>query len=96
MTRELTEKDRKVLKFEKRPGYVFSGLFLCFGGLFNLVYFAIVKTDPNYLMIGLIPVLCATSTLQKRAIEYQCDRVLNFEKWVTRRIFGYVYKAKKE
>ncbi|MGE0078102.1 MAG: hypothetical protein AB7S48_09600 [Bacteroidales bacterium] len=54
MTEELTEKDRKVLKFEKRPGYVFAGLILCFGGLFNLIYFLIIKSEFNYLMIGLI------------------------------------------
>ena len=54
MTKELTDKDRKVLKYEKRIGFVFSGLFLSFGGLFNLFYFVLNKSEDNYLMIILI------------------------------------------
>ncbi|PKP19940.1 MAG: hypothetical protein CVU05_10210 [Bacteroidetes bacterium HGW-Bacteroidetes-21] len=54
MTRELTDKDRKVLKYEKRIGYVFSGLIICFGGLFNLLYFVLNETGQNYLMVSLI------------------------------------------
>ena len=55
MNRELTEKDRKVLKYEKRIGYVFSGLVLSFGGLLNLFYFVLNnKTGQNFLVIGLI------------------------------------------
>ena len=54
MTKELTEKDRNVLKYEKRIGYVFSGLILSFGGLFNVSYFVMKKTELNYLHIGLI------------------------------------------
>jgi len=54
MTKELTDKDRKVLKYEKRIGFVFSGLIICFGGLFNLLYFVLNKTGQNYLMVSLI------------------------------------------
>lgn len=39
MTKLLTENDRKILKYEKRIGYVFAGLILSFGALFNLFYF---------------------------------------------------------
>lgn len=51
---ELTENDRKILKYEKRIGYVFMTLIYSFGGLFNLFYFIIQKDNPNYLMISLI------------------------------------------
>jgi len=51
MTQELTNKDRKVLKYEKRIGYVLGGLILCFGGLFNLFYFLLIKSDYNYLLV---------------------------------------------
>jgi len=54
MTTELTEKDRKVLKYERRIGYVFSGLIISFGGLFNFLYFVLIKSEFNYLMVGLI------------------------------------------
>lgn len=54
MEKNLTEKDIKILKYEKRIGYVFSGLILCFGGLFNLIYFILTKVNPEYLMLGLI------------------------------------------
>lgn len=54
MQKKLTEKDIKILKYEKRIGYVFSGLILCFGGLFNLIYFILTKVNPEYLMVGLI------------------------------------------
>lgn len=53
MTRSLTDKDRGVLKYEKRIGYVFSGLVICFGGLFNLIYFLLNKTGPDYLVLSL-------------------------------------------
>ncbi len=54
MTKELTKKDRKILKYEKRIGFVFSGLIISFGGLFNLLYFVLNKTEQNYLLISLI------------------------------------------
>lgn len=54
MTKELTDKDRKVLKYERRIGFVFSGLVLCFGGLFNLFYFVLNKSEQTYLIIILI------------------------------------------
>lgn len=54
MFQNLTEKDRKVLKYEKRAGYVLSGLILCFGGLFNLVYLVMPSNEPNFLIIGII------------------------------------------
>jgi hypothetical protein len=54
MNRELTDKDRKVLKYERRIGFVFSGLIICFGGLFNLIYFVLNKTGQDYLMVSLI------------------------------------------
>ena len=54
MTIELTEKDKKTLKGEKRIGYVFSGMILCFGGLFNLYYFISNKPIQDYLIISLI------------------------------------------
>ncbi len=37
---ELTEKDRKYIKYQMRMGWVFAIIILSFGGLFNLVYFA--------------------------------------------------------
>ena len=54
MNIELTDKDRKMLKYEKRIGFVFSGLVICFGGLYNLFYFLTNNTGQNYLMISLI------------------------------------------
>jgi hypothetical protein len=54
MIKELTDKDRKVLKYERRIGFVFSGLILSFGGLFNLIYLVLNKTVQNYLMVILI------------------------------------------
>lgn len=54
MDKELTDKDRKVLKYERRIGFVFSGLILSFGGLFNLIYFVLNKIEQNYLMVILI------------------------------------------
>lgn len=54
MTRELIDKDRKILKYERRIGFVFSGLILCFGGFFNLFYFMLNKSEHDYLMISLI------------------------------------------
>ena len=54
MTEKLTDKDRKVLKYERRIGFVFSGLIVCFGGLFNLLYFVLNKTELDYLMVYLI------------------------------------------
>lgn len=51
MTRELTEKDRKVLKYEKRIGFVFAGIIICFGGFFNFFYFVLNKSGVNFLMI---------------------------------------------
>ena len=50
----LTNQDRKVLNYEKRMGYVFSGLVLIAGGFFNLFYFLLIKTEPNYLFVSLI------------------------------------------
>ena len=57
MIKELTEKDIKVLKHEKRIGYVLSGLIVAFGGLFNLGYFILnIKHRYNYTMIGFIDI----------------------------------------
>jgi hypothetical protein len=50
----LTNQDRKVLNYEKRIGYVFSGLVIIAGGFFTLFYFLLIKTEPNYLLVGLI------------------------------------------
>ena len=54
MKRELTDKDRKVLNYEKRIGFVFSALIICFGGLFNLLYFVSNNTQQNYLLVSFI------------------------------------------
>ena len=54
MTSALTESDRKVLKYEKRIGYVFAGLILSFGGFFNFFYFILNKNGYNFLMIVFI------------------------------------------
>lgn len=56
MTKKLTDKDRKVLKYEKRIGFVFCGLIICFGCLFNLLYFILNKTGQDYLMVSLIDI----------------------------------------
>lgn len=54
MIDKLTEEDRKILKYEKRIGYVFSGIIVFCGGMFNLLYFTLNNTLPDYLLIGLI------------------------------------------
>ena len=51
---ELTENDRKILKQEKRIGYVFMTLIYSFGGLFNLFYFIFQKDSPDYKLISFI------------------------------------------
>jgi len=57
MVKELTEKDIKVLKHEKRIGYVYALLIVSFGGLFNLGYFILnIKHGYNYTMIGFIDI----------------------------------------
>ncbi len=53
MTRELTEQDIKTLQFGKRIGYAFLFITLCLGALLNLTYFLLIKTEPNYLFVGL-------------------------------------------
>ena len=54
MNKQLTPEDQKVLKYEKRIGFVFGGLILCFGGLFNLFFFVGNKSGNGLLIIGLI------------------------------------------
>ncbi|NCA85456.1 MAG: hypothetical protein EOM83_07770 [Clostridia bacterium] len=54
MKASLTNQDKKVLNYEKRMGYVFSGLVIIAGGFFTLFYFLLIKTEPNYLLVGLI------------------------------------------
>lgn len=54
MTRELSEQDIKTLQFGKRIGYVFLLITLSLGALFNLTYFLLIKSEPNYLFVGLI------------------------------------------
>ena len=54
MNTKLTKKDIKILKEEKRIGFVFLGIILSFGGLFNLFYFIIYEA--NYLIISLVDV----------------------------------------
>ena len=51
MLHELTDNDRKTLKYERRIGFVFGGLILCFGGLFNLIYFVLNQSEQNYWMV---------------------------------------------
>lgn len=53
MTKELTDKDRKNLRYEKRMGYVFAGLILSFGGIFSLYYLVLFKTPTDYLIVSL-------------------------------------------
>lgn len=54
MTAELSDKDRKALKYERRMGFIFMGLILCFGGVFNLIYFVLLKDTANYFLVGLV------------------------------------------
>lgn len=54
MTRELTDQDIKTLQFGKRIGYVFLLITLSLGALLNLTYFLLIKSEPNYLFVGLI------------------------------------------
>ncbi|MEZ7885454.1 MAG: hypothetical protein QMB39_09355 [Bacteroidales bacterium] len=54
MISKLTEQDIKILKFEKRIGYVFLIITLLIGALLNLTYFLLIKREPNYLLVGLI------------------------------------------
>lgn len=56
MTSELTDNDRKILKYERRTGFVYGGLILCFGGLFNLFYFVLNTSEQHYLMVILIDI----------------------------------------
>lgn len=56
MTTDLTPKDRKTIKYEKRMGYVLAMLIFGFGGLFNLFYFVLVMHGYNLLMISLIDI----------------------------------------
>ena len=51
MTHVLTDNDRRILKYERRIGFVFGGLTLCFGGLFNLIYFVLNQSKQNYWMV---------------------------------------------
>lgn len=50
---QLTDKDIKTIKYEKRIGFVFSGFVLAFGGLFNLIY-VVTHQDFNWAMLILI------------------------------------------
>jgi hypothetical protein len=38
--RKLTQQDKKILKYEKRMGYVFAGIILTFGILLNIIFIA--------------------------------------------------------
>lgn len=53
MQTKLTENDIKVLKDEKRMGYIFSFIILSFGAFFNLIYFLSQKNSGDYLQITL-------------------------------------------
>jgi len=57
---ELTKENKKTLKYEKRIGFVFSGLVIAFGALFSLVYIVsnnekswLLFTSINFGLIGL-------------------------------------------
>jgi hypothetical protein len=64
---ELTKQDIKILKYEKRMGYVFAGIILSFAFLFNLFFiatnhervglFILLKTRSLLLLIDLI-IIC--------------------------------------
>ena len=77
MIKELTEKDIKVLKHEKRIGYVLSGLIVAFGGLFNSIYFILNITHGyNYTMICLIDI---GILLLARFVCYRINREFNLD-----------------
>jgi len=50
---KLTETDIKKIKYEKRMAFIFSGLLLCFGGLFNLAYI-LTNKDRNWTILSLV------------------------------------------
>jgi len=53
---ELTKENKKTLKYEKRIGFVFSGLAIAFGALLNLVY--IVSNDEkSWFLLTLINII---------------------------------------
>ena len=47
---KLTDKDQQIIKYEKRTGFVFSGITLSFGGIYNLS-FLLTGDDKNYLIL---------------------------------------------
>lgn len=52
----LSNEDIKIIKNEKRVGYVFSGLILAFGGIGNIVYW-VSETEKVFIIIALINLL---------------------------------------
>jgi len=62
LTMKLTDNDIKKIRYEKRMAFIFSGLLLCFGGLFNIAYILSNK-DRNWTILFLVNIfllgLCA-------------------------------------
>lgn len=54
MVKVLTERDRRILKFEKRMGFMYSGIILWIGMFLNLLYFLLIESGHNYLLVTLV------------------------------------------
>ena len=62
---KLTEPDIKLIKYEKRTGYVFAAMILVFGALFNIIYLYGNEIDLNFLfLIDFLVLLVAAIVLR--------------------------------
>ena len=53
---QLTEKDIKIIKYERRSGIVFSSMFLTFGGILNLIYLASGRFNIDWTLTFIIDI----------------------------------------
>ncbi len=89
MTKELTEKERNVLKYERRIGYVFSGIILSFTGFFNLFYFILNDANFAFLMIGIVNTcaICFAYLVSKRInLKINRDLIGNTKELLKRKV----------
>ena len=53
---QLTKKDIKTIKYERRPGIVFPAIILTFGGIINLIYIESGRFNINWTLIFIIDI----------------------------------------
>ncbi|MFA5851022.1 MAG: hypothetical protein WC833_14220 [Bacteroidales bacterium] len=70
---ELTESDIKVLKGEKRIAYVFSGMVLVFGLLFNILYMIMIVNNDLLILLSVDAAIILLSFL----ISYWMNKKIN-------------------